>query len=81
MPLVQALVAKTTFLAFKVPLDVRNRESPASFRSMRVTGVLVCRFTELRSTSLAASCDTNLYGQSEQAGTLIAARAPLTDVT
>ena len=81
MPLVQALVAKTTFLAFRVPLEVRSREFPALSRSTRVTGVLVCRFTALRSTSLAASCDTNLYGQNEHAGTFVAARAPLKEVT
>jgi hypothetical protein len=48
---------------------------------MLVTGVLVWRFTAFRSTSLAASCDTNLYGQNEHAGTLAAARVPLTEVT
>jgi hypothetical protein len=81
MPLVHALVANTTFLAFKLPLDVRNREFPASSRSIRVTGVLVCRFTAFRATSLAANCETNLYGQNEHAGTLVAARVPLTEVT
>ena len=81
MPLVQALVAKTTFLAFNVPLDVRKREFPESSRSTHVTGVLVCRFTAFRSTSLAVSCDTSLYGQNEHAGTLAAARAPLNEAT
>jgi hypothetical protein len=55
MPLVQALVAKTTFLALKVPLGVCNREYPTSSRLMLVTGVLVWRFTAFRSISLAAS--------------------------
>lgn len=45
------------------------------------TGVLVCRLTALRETSLARICHTNLYGQREQIELLSASLAPLIDVT
>lgn len=81
MPLVQALVAKTTVLALMVPLAVVKSDSLASSFFTRVTGVLVCKFIAPRCTSFAANCATNLYGQNEQAGTLVAALAPFTEVT
>lgn len=73
--------SKDDLPSLQYPSGVRNSEFPASSRSTRVTGVLVCRFTAFRSTSLAANWDTNLYGQNEHAGTLVAARAPLKEVT